>query len=125
MRQAGKIEEAIAHYEQALRINPDYAEAHNNLGLLLAQTGRIEEAIAHFEQALRIKPDYAEAHCALGMALEQTGQVREAVGHYEQALRIRTGFDASAECAGAAASSPVSGNPRKFKPQGSQVVQGG
>ena len=28
----GKVPEAIAHYEQALRLNPDYAEAHNNLG---------------------------------------------------------------------------------------------
>ena len=65
-----------AHYEQALRIKPDYAEAHNNLGIALAQTGKIEEAIAHYEQALRIKPDYAEAHNNLGIALAQTGKSR-------------------------------------------------
>ena len=71
---SGKVEEAIAHYEQALRIKPDYAEAHNNLGIALAQAGRIEEAIAHFEQALRIKPDYAEAHCNLGNVFLQKGR---------------------------------------------------
>ena len=36
LAQAGRLPEAIAHYEQALRIKPDYAEAHNNLGIALA-----------------------------------------------------------------------------------------
>ena len=65
MVETGKIEEAIAHYEQAVRIRPDFAEAHNNFGTALAQTGKIEEAIAQYEQALRIKPDFAEARNAL------------------------------------------------------------
>ena len=76
LAQAGRVEEAIDHYEQALRIKPDYAEAHDNLGIALAQTGKIEEAIAHYEQALRIKPDFAEAHYNLGLALAQTGRLR-------------------------------------------------
>ena len=73
-RKLGRIQEAIAHYEQALRIKPDYAEAHNNLGIALAQTGKIEDAIGQYEQALRIKPDYAEAHYNLGNALAASGQ---------------------------------------------------
>ncbi|MGA2140588.1 MAG: tetratricopeptide repeat protein, partial [Verrucomicrobiia bacterium] len=48
LKQAGKIEEAIAHYEQALRIKPDYAEAPYNLGIALGQVGKNEEAIAHY-----------------------------------------------------------------------------
>ena len=51
--------------QQALRIKPDYAEAHYNLGVALAQAGRIPEAIEHLQQALRIKPDYAQAQNAL------------------------------------------------------------
>jgi tetratricopeptide (TPR) repeat protein len=90
--QAGRIEEAVAQYKQALRFNPDYAAAHCNLGNALAQTGKIEEAIAHYEQALRIKPDYAEAHNDLGTALAQTGKIEEAIAHYEQALRINPDF---------------------------------
>ena len=85
-------DDAITHYEQALRLKPDYAETHNNLGIDLAQAGKIEEAIAHFEQALRIKPDYAEAHYNLGNALAQVGRVPEAILHYEQALRIKPDF---------------------------------
>ena len=59
--QNGNVGGAIGHYEQALRIKPDYAMAHYNLGFALAQTGKIEDAIAHYQQALRINPDYAEA----------------------------------------------------------------
>jgi tetratricopeptide (TPR) repeat protein len=66
--QAGRVQDGIGHYEQALRIQPDYAEAHNNLGVALLQLGRSQEAIAHFEQALRIKPDFAEAKTNLATA---------------------------------------------------------
>jgi cytochrome c-type biogenesis protein CcmH/NrfG len=55
-----------------LRLKPDDAEAHYNLGLALAQTGKIAEAIGHWEQALRIKPDLTEARNAL--ARLQAGQ---------------------------------------------------
>ena len=73
----GQAREAIEHYQQALRIKPDYAEAHNNLGIALLQEGKIEEAIAQYEQALRINPDFAEAHYNLGIALEQAGRYRK------------------------------------------------
>jgi tetratricopeptide (TPR) repeat protein len=85
---AGKVSEAIGHYQQALRINPDYAVAHNNLGFALGQAGKLDEAIAHYQQALRINPDYVEAHYNLGMALAQMGKIEEAMAHFEQALRI-------------------------------------
>jgi Flp pilus assembly protein TadD len=41
----GRTSDAIDEYKEALRINPDYAEAHNNLGNALVQTGRASEAI--------------------------------------------------------------------------------
>jgi tetratricopeptide (TPR) repeat protein len=44
-----------------LRIKPDFAEAHYNLGVALEKTGRVQEAIAQYERALRIQPDYTEA----------------------------------------------------------------
>ena len=57
----GKLEEAIASYRQALRLKPDYAEAHNNLGIVSEGQGKLEEAIASYRRRLRLKPDYAEA----------------------------------------------------------------
>ena len=56
----GRLPDAIAQYEAALRINPDLAEAHSNLGNILFQPpGRLPDAIAHFEAALRIDPNLA------------------------------------------------------------------
>ena len=59
--QKGRVDEAIAHYQKALQIKPDYAEAHYNLGIALQQKGRMDEAITHYQKALEIKPDYAKA----------------------------------------------------------------
>ncbi len=89
MHELGKTPETMELYQQALRIDPDYADAHNKLANALAQTGKMEEAIAHYEQALRIDPDYADAHNNLATALAQTGKMEEAIAHYEQALRIK------------------------------------
>jgi protein O-mannosyl-transferase len=54
----GRQEEAIAHYEAALRINPDVMEAHYNLGNALAtMPGRLPEAVSELEAAFRIRPE--------------------------------------------------------------------
>ncbi len=50
----GHLEEAVNHYQQALRIEPEFAEAYEGLGQALNQSGKREEAIQHYEQALRI-----------------------------------------------------------------------
>jgi tetratricopeptide (TPR) repeat protein len=58
----GRMSDAIAQYQAALRINPGFVEAHFNLSLALLQvSGRWPEAIAHLKTALRIKPDFKEA----------------------------------------------------------------
>jgi len=90
----GRLTEAIAEYEAALRINPDDAGTHFNLGNALSHTpGRLPEAVAEYEAALRIRPGYADAHNSLGIALAQTpGRLPEAVSEYEAALRIRPDY---------------------------------
>ncbi len=79
------INEAIYHFQQAVDLNPDYAEAQNNLGNLLSKTGRAKEAEEHFRQALRVKPDYPEAQQTLGDLLLKTGRSQEAIDNYQQA----------------------------------------
>ncbi len=92
LQEAGKVQEAIGYYEQALRLYRDLADAHINLGNALRDTGRIQEAIGHYEQALRIKPDFPKGHNDFGVALGRLGRLTEALGHYEQALRINPDF---------------------------------
>ena len=53
------------------RTNPDFAEAHNNLGVMLAHFGRIPEAIEQFQAAVRINPNYAEARRNLSLVLNR------------------------------------------------------
>jgi Flp pilus assembly protein TadD len=88
---AGGSIEAMRYYRQTLAINPESAEAHNNLGVVLGSQGQIEEAILHFQQALAIRPEYADAHNNLGIAFGSRGQVEEAIVHFRRALELQPG----------------------------------
>ncbi|MHA1530010.1 MAG: tetratricopeptide repeat-containing sulfotransferase family protein [Alphaproteobacteria bacterium] len=85
---AGRLDEAVASYTEALRIEPDYVEAHYNLGVALNDLGKHEEAVASYTEAVRIKPDYAATHNNLGNALKALGRHEEAIASYTEALRI-------------------------------------
>ena len=85
----GRMPDAIGHYEQALRLKPDYAEAHYNLGIALDAEGRTREAIAQFEEALRLNLNLAEVHVRLGAALYKAGRFPEAVSEDETAVRLQ------------------------------------
>jgi len=61
----GQPDEAMAHFEQAIKLQPDYAEAYYNRGNVLFAKGRIDEAIADFEKTLQIQPSDADAHTGL------------------------------------------------------------
>jgi tetratricopeptide (TPR) repeat protein len=88
------LEEAVQHCQSALRLKPDYAEAHNDLGVALARMpGRIADAIAHFEAAVASKPDFAEAHFNLANALVlEPGGMLEAAAEYRAAIHIRPDY---------------------------------
>lgn len=64
--------QAERELREAIRIEPDDAKAHNNLGFLLAQDlKRFDEAEREFREAIRIKPDDAKANYNLGLLLEK------------------------------------------------------
>jgi tetratricopeptide (TPR) repeat protein len=84
----GQVNEAIAHFQKALVLQPDDAGDHNNLGSALFKIGQVDEAIGHYQEALRLEPDYALVHYNFGVALVQKGQIDEAIGQYQEALRL-------------------------------------
>jgi Flp pilus assembly protein TadD len=88
----GDRKEAIAQFQKALTIKPDFAEALNNLGKALFAKGDREEAIAQFQKALTIKPDFAEALNNLGYALLAKGDREEAIAQFQKALAIHPDF---------------------------------
>jgi tetratricopeptide (TPR) repeat protein len=82
--------EAIPHFEAALRVKPDYAEAESNLGMVLGNMpNRLAEAIPHFEAAVRLRPNLLEAQYNLATALAQMGRTSEALSHYQAVEKIQ------------------------------------
>jgi len=79
-------------YRQALRLRPDFAEAHNNLAILLRRRGDPTEAAMHYQEALRLRPDYPEAHYNYAALLAARGSVAGADQHYQTALDLRPDY---------------------------------
>ena len=50
LQEFGKLDEAVASYNKALSIKPDYADAHSNLGTALGELGKLDEAVASYKQ---------------------------------------------------------------------------
>ena len=86
--QKGKADEALLSFQQAVKINPEYADAHINLANLLLQRGQVDEAVSHLQRALEINPTYALAHNNLGNILQKQGQVDDAILHFQKALQV-------------------------------------
>ena len=88
----GKLAEGIQHFERALQLKPDYAEAYNNLGYALGSQGKLPQAIQDFERAIELKPDYAEAHNNLGLALAIEGKLPEGIEQCRHALQLKPDY---------------------------------
>jgi tetratricopeptide (TPR) repeat protein len=88
----GQKEQAIFAYNQALRHDPQSAEAHAVLGMLLMNEGHFQEAEHHGEQALLYQPNHAGAHNNLGLALAKQRKTDQAVRHFELAVENDPSF---------------------------------
>ncbi|SRR6266498_1125958 len=84
----GQSDEAMVHYEEAIQLQPNYADAYYNRGNVLFAKGRIDEAIADWEKTLQIQPNDPDAYTGLGNALLRKGSLREAIANYEKALAL-------------------------------------
>ncbi|MCW5851003.1 MAG: glycosyltransferase [Anaerolineae bacterium] len=67
----GQVERAIAGYEQAIRLQPDYLPAHLELGQLLTHQGRVEEAVTVYRRALVVNPDETALEVRLAELTDQ------------------------------------------------------
>jgi protein O-mannosyl-transferase len=83
-----RSDEALVHYDEAIRLQPDYGDAYYNRGSVLLAKGRIDEAIADLEKTLQIQPNDADAHTGLGNAFLRKGSLQEAIAHYKEASAL-------------------------------------
>jgi tetratricopeptide (TPR) repeat protein len=90
----GEIDEAVAHYQAALRSVPEIenhtqlspAIIHNSLGNALVRKGDIAGAIAHYRSAVALRPEYADAHVNLAAMLRRQGNLDAAIAEYRQVV---------------------------------------
>ena len=87
----GKFDDAIAHYQRAIALRPDYSPAQNNLGTALRAEGRLEEAAAAYRRAIELRGEYPEAHYNLANVLTDEGRAKEAAEHFRVALQSMSG----------------------------------
>ncbi|WP_395737573.1 tetratricopeptide repeat protein [Prosthecobacter sp.] len=95
----GHLDEAVAHFQQALNLRPAYAEAHNNLGEVLQRRGsqkeyehELERALVEFHKAVELDPGAAPAHYNLASALLQQGQLDESITEFQKAIAIKENY---------------------------------
>ncbi len=89
---AGRFEQAIEEFREALHHDPGRRDASYNLATTLIQTGRQSEAERVLRDALNRYPDDAEAHYAMGSALVSMGNLEEAVQELTHAVSLRPNY---------------------------------
>jgi tetratricopeptide (TPR) repeat protein len=86
---AGRMDEAAGHYQRAIAIDSDYAEAHLNLADALIALGRHDEALPHLERTVALDPTRAQAFNVLGLLLMRANRLDQALERFDASLSLR------------------------------------
>ena len=92
LRGKGKLTEAIACYQEAVKHKPDYTRAYYSLGNALMKQRKPEEAIGCYRKVIELDRRHDSAHYNLGNAYARQGEYELAVEAYDQALAQRPGW---------------------------------
>ncbi len=84
----GQYERAIQDFDEAIRLNPEFATAYYNRGLAYADLGQYERAIQDWDEAIRFNPEYAAAYNNRGVAYEIIGKQIEAERDFAKAKEL-------------------------------------
>ena len=95
LAEEGRIEEAIYHYSEAIRLMPD--NVLNNMGNILynnrgganAQLGRYQRALEDFNKAIHLQPYYADSYYFRGNTYANMGQYQQAIEDYNKAIALK------------------------------------
>ena len=88
----GDPDGAIAHHQEAIRLDLRYPLAHNNLGHALRAKGDLEGAARCFRAMIRLDPKHAGAHCNLGVVLRHQGQFGESLAAFQKGHALGSRF---------------------------------
>ncbi len=88
LRKEGKLDAAIAEFDAAVKLQPDFHHAHVEAAIALTQKGMLDEALARLNEALALDPHQSRAQGYAGMVLAQSGRLDEAVARFRKSLQI-------------------------------------
>jgi Tfp pilus assembly protein PilF len=92
----GRLDDAIAETEEALRLNPELVKAHINLLILYGRIGNREKAEEHFQAAVKLNPiQFPDAFYNYGVLLTTEGKLEEAEQAFREALTIAPSYSAA------------------------------
>ena len=92
LNQINRLSEGLNACQKSVLLEPENAEAHNNLGNTLQKLGRLEEAEAVYRKAIALKINYAEAHNNLGNTLRDLDRLEDAEASYRQAIALKINY---------------------------------
>ena len=84
----GEPLEAIKNYDEALRLDPNFAEAHGNRAAIMADAGFPDEALKSFDHALALNPNGVTDWVNRGALLFGMGRFADAIESYDRALAL-------------------------------------
>jgi len=84
----GSFDEAVVHFEAALRADPGNVDARANIGFIRLAEGRRGEALAAFDQALAAAPDHVRARTGRARTLFEQGEEEDAIAAFRAALAL-------------------------------------
>jgi len=88
LTQKSQFKEALTEINIALKLKPQYWEAHYQGALIMQTMGRNKEAIKEYKYLVDVKPEYTEAHINLGVLLAKEGEDAAAAKEYKKALEL-------------------------------------
>jgi Flp pilus assembly protein TadD len=91
LQATGRRDEAITYYRRAIDLFPEFADAHSNLGILLASQGDHDGALNEYRTAARFDPELVGAHVNIGIELAQRSEYDEAIRALNHAIALDAG----------------------------------
>ncbi|TRU94650.1 MAG: tetratricopeptide repeat protein [Microcystis wesenbergii Mw_QC_S_20081001_S30D] len=90
--QQGDLEAAINSFNEAIRLNPNYAQAYGNRGIAYSRLQQYDKALADYNQFIRFNPNSAAAYYNRATLYDKLGDSQKAIADYDQAIRLNPNF---------------------------------
>ncbi|MDF1543867.1 MAG: tetratricopeptide repeat protein [bacterium] len=85
-----EYEKAVENFVKATELNPEYKEAHNNLGFCYRKLGKLAESLAAYDKAIKLDKDFAQAREYRGETYLAMGELEKAEAELAQLIQLES-----------------------------------